>query len=161
MRGANIAARTMQGLTRRELVACSVPLSVADSMAGARQRPSTQSVGSSDVPDPLNLVDPELRGFLRRLPTQCPVYFVATLQKLRSNTKYAAHTAQQSSLPGITARTVFEFARRSMDAGVPTQLYVAPGAYHGFLFLVLDAGVSRRFTGSFNSTLASAFSQSS
>lgn len=50
-----------------------------------------------------------------------------------------------------------EFARRLLDAGVPTELNVAPGAYHGFFFLVPDAAVSRRFSDSFNAALAKAF----
>ena len=50
-----------------------------------------------------------------------------------------------------------EYARRLVDAGVPTELYVAPGAYHGFFFLAPDAVVSKRFTASYNAALARAF----
>jgi acetyl esterase/lipase len=54
-----------------------------------------------------------------------------------------------------------EFARRLIDAGVPTELYVAPGAYHGFVVLVPDAMVSRRFSDSYNAALARAFAAKS
>jgi acetyl esterase/lipase len=37
------------------------------------------------------------------------------------------------------------YANRMMAAGVPTELYVAPGAYHGFDIFVPEAGVSRTF----------------
>jgi acetyl esterase/lipase len=51
-----------------------------------------------------------------------------------------------------------EFAKRLIDAGVPTELHVAPGAYHGFFFLVPDAAASKRFSDSYNAALAKAFS---
>ena len=38
-----------------------------------------------------------------------------------------------------------EYARRLMASGVPTELHVYPGAFHGFFSLGPDAGVSRRF----------------
>jgi acetyl esterase/lipase len=50
-----------------------------------------------------------------------------------------------------------EFARRLVDSGVATELVVAPGAYHGFFFLVPGAAVSKRFTDSYNAALAKAF----
>jgi acetyl esterase/lipase len=50
-----------------------------------------------------------------------------------------------------------EFAGRLIDAGVPTELDVVPGAYHGFFFLVPNAAVSRRFSDSYNAALAKAF----
>jgi acetyl esterase/lipase len=50
-----------------------------------------------------------------------------------------------------------EFARRLVNAGVPTELYVAPGAYHGFFFLVPNATISKRFDESYNAALARAF----
>lgn len=37
-----------------------------------------------------------------------------------------------------------EYARRLLRAGVPTELHVYPGAYHGFDVFVPAAGVSRR-----------------
>lgn len=49
------------------------------------------------------------------------------------------------------------FSRRLIDAGVPTELYVAPGAYHGFFFLVPNAAVSKKFDLSYNDALAKAF----
>lgn len=39
-----------------------------------------------------------------------------------------------------------EYARRLGDAGVPTELHVLPGAYHGFNLLVPDAPITARFT---------------
>ena len=38
------------------------------------------------------------------------------------------------------------FAKRLLDAGVPTELLVVPGAYHGFDELAPDAECSKRFT---------------
>ncbi len=38
-----------------------------------------------------------------------------------------------------------EYARRLMASGVPAELHVYPGAFHGFFSLVPDASVSRRF----------------
>jgi acetyl esterase/lipase len=49
-----------------------------------------------------------------------------------------------------------EYARRLVDAGVSTELYLAPGAYHGFFFLAPDAAVSKQFTASYNAALARA-----
>ena len=49
------------------------------------------------------------------------------------------------------------YARRLVDAGVPTEFYLAPGAYHGFFFLAPDAAISKRFTASYNAALARAF----
>lgn len=53
-----------------------------------------------------------------------------------------------------------EFARRLVDVGIPTELYVAPGAYHGFFFLAPDAAVSKSFSASYNAALARAFARS-
>ncbi len=49
------------------------------------------------------------------------------------------------------------YARRLMDAGVPTELAVYPGGYHAFDMLVPDAAISRRFTESWKSYLRRAF----
>jgi acetyl esterase/lipase len=53
-----------------------------------------------------------------------------------------------------------EFARRLVDAGVPTEFYLAPGAYHGFFFLAPEAAISKRFSASYNAALAGAFASS-
>jgi acetyl esterase/lipase len=50
-----------------------------------------------------------------------------------------------------------EYARRLINAGVPTELHVVPGAYHGFDVLVPDAAVSKRFTESWTVALRRAF----
>jgi acetyl esterase/lipase len=50
-----------------------------------------------------------------------------------------------------------EFARRLIDAGVPTELLVVPGAFHGFDVFVPDAAVSKRFTESWMVALRRAF----
>jgi len=47
-----------------------------------------------------------------------------------------------------------EFARRLIDVGVPTELLVVPGAFHGFQLIVPDAPVSRQFTGALEAALA-------
>ena len=39
-----------------------------------------------------------------------------------------------------------EYARRLIAAGVPTELHVVPGAYHGFDLLVPTAAVTARMT---------------
>lgn len=51
-----------------------------------------------------------------------------------------------------------EYARRLMRAGVPTEVYVAPGAFHGFDAMVPDAAISRRFTSLCQTALRRAFS---
>src|ERR1700689_2803425 len=50
-----------------------------------------------------------------------------------------------------------EYARRLINAGVPTELHVIPGAYHGFDELVPDAAVSKRFAESWMVALRRAF----
>jgi len=49
------------------------------------------------------------------------------------------------------------YARRLIDAGVPTQVQVTPGAFHAFDFVVPDARVSREFTAAWKSALKAAF----
>ena len=50
-----------------------------------------------------------------------------------------------------------EYARRLLRAGVPTELYMAPGAFHGFEAMVPDAQVSRRFITQADEALKRAF----
>jgi len=50
-----------------------------------------------------------------------------------------------------------EYARRLIAAGVPTELHVVPGAYHGYDVLAPDAGPSKRFTESWKIALKRAF----
>lgn len=46
-----------------------------------------------------------------------------------------------------------DYARRLIDAGVPTELVVAPGGYHAFQFVVPTAAVSRQFSRAIDSAL--------
>src|ERR1700683_2015051 len=50
-----------------------------------------------------------------------------------------------------------EYARRLINAGVPTELHVIPGAYHAFDLRVPDAAVSKRFSESWTVALRRAF----
>lgn len=50
-----------------------------------------------------------------------------------------------------------EYARRLMRAGVPTELYLAPGGFHGFDAMAPDSNVSQRFTTLADDTLRRAF----
>jgi acetyl esterase/lipase len=50
-----------------------------------------------------------------------------------------------------------EYARRLINAEVPTELHVTPGAYHGYDLLAPDAAASRRFTESWTTALNRAF----
>lgn len=49
-----------------------------------------------------------------------------------------------------------EYAQRLMRAGVPTELHVYRGAYHGFFLLAPEAEVSRRCTGGYETALRQA-----
>jgi acetyl esterase/lipase len=49
-----------------------------------------------------------------------------------------------------------EYARRLIAAGVPTELLVVPGAYHGFDMVAPEAQVSRRFTAAWQAALGKA-----
>ena len=51
-----------------------------------------------------------------------------------------------------------EYARRLMRAGVPTELRVYPGAYHGFQGLAPEARISKAFVGDYFDALAVALS---
>jgi acetyl esterase/lipase len=50
-----------------------------------------------------------------------------------------------------------EYARRLNNVGVPAELHVVPGAFHGYDVLVPDAGPSKRFTESWKIALKRAF----
>ena len=50
-----------------------------------------------------------------------------------------------------------EYARRLLRAGVPTELYMAPGAFHGFEAMAPEAEVSRRFIAQTDEALKRAF----
>jgi acetyl esterase/lipase len=52
-----------------------------------------------------------------------------------------------------------EYARRLIRAGVPTELHVYPGAYHGFLLLVPGARVSQSFARDYLNALTRAFTR--
>lgn len=80
-----------------------------------------------------------------------------------------ARISNLESLPpafiGVGAIDLFvdediDYARRLVAAGVPTNLIVAPGAYHAFDFVAPEARVSREFTQAWRSAVAAAFGQS-
>ncbi len=52
-----------------------------------------------------------------------------------------------------------EYARRLIRAGVPTEVHVVPGAFHGFDAMAPEAAVSRRFTTNADESLRRAFSR--
>jgi len=54
-----------------------------------------------------------------------------------------------------------DYARRLVDAGVPTELHVIPGAYHGFNLLVPNAAVTSRFTEYWTNALTRGLARSS
>ncbi len=54
-----------------------------------------------------------------------------------------------------------EYARRLIAAGVPTELHVLPGAYHGFDFIVPTASISTRFTECWTAALRLGLAQTS
>jgi len=53
-----------------------------------------------------------------------------------------------------------EYARRLIAAGVPAELHVAPGAYHGYDLLVPNAAVTARFTEYWTTALRKVFATS-
>ena len=79
-----------------------------------------------------------------------------------------ARTANLTGLPPTCIATAaldlfveedIEYARRLLRAGVPTELYVAPGAFHGFEAMVPEATVSRRFIAFTEEALKRAFAE--
>jgi len=50
-----------------------------------------------------------------------------------------------------------EYARRLIASGVPTELCVVPGGYHGFDIIAPDASVSKAFRATWSAALAKAF----
>jgi len=52
------------------------------------------------------------------------------------------------------------YAARLVRAGIPTQLHVTPGAYHGFDFIAPQARVAIEFTSAWKSALRAAFAPS-
>lgn len=57
----------------------------------------------------------------------------------------------------LSAEENLDFARKLLRAGVPTELYLAPGAFHGFEAMAPEAGVSRRFIAHGDDALRRAF----
>ena len=57
----------------------------------------------------------------------------------------------------LFVREDVEYAERLIDAGVPTELHVIPGAFHAFEAIVPQAQVSKSFKASINAALANAF----
>jgi acetyl esterase/lipase len=55
---------------------------------------------------------------------------------------------------------VVEYSRRLIDVGVPTELHVSAGGYHGFFTLVPEASISIRFNNRWISALQRAFARS-
>lgn len=53
-----------------------------------------------------------------------------------------------------------EYARRLIEAGVPTELHVIPGAYHGYNLLAPQTAVAKRFTESWKVALSRAYASS-
>ncbi len=77
-----------------------------------------------------------------------------------------ARVADLSGLPpafiGVGSIDLFhdedvEYAWRLRDAGVPVELNVVPGAFHGFDNLVSEAGCSKRFVGAWVTMLSKTF----
>jgi acetyl esterase/lipase len=75
-----------------------------------------------------------------------------------ANVPYLAAPARAPDLSGLPPTLIataaldmfidenLVFAQRLIRSGVPTEVYVAPGAFHGFEAMVPDAWISRAFT---------------
>jgi len=50
-----------------------------------------------------------------------------------------------------------EYARRLIASGVPTELHVVPGGYHGFDIFAPEAPVSKAYRATWSAALAKAF----
>lgn len=57
----------------------------------------------------------------------------------------------------LFANENIDYSRRLMNAGVATELYVAPGAFHGFDNMVPDSAVATQFNAAINAALDRAF----
>lgn len=57
----------------------------------------------------------------------------------------------------LFVREDVEYAQRLIDAAVPVELQVVPGAYHAFEVIVPTANVSKQFTAAINAALVRAF----
>lgn len=77
-----------------------------------------------------------------------------------------ARVADLAGLPptfiGVGALDLFvdediDYARRLVDAAVPTELLVIPGAFHGFDGVAPQAQISREFTAAWHAMLSAAF----
>ena len=80
-----------------------------------------------------------------------------------------ARVANLSGLPpvfiGVGSIDLFaledvEYAHRLMESGIPVELNVVPGAFHGFDGVVPDASISRQFTKAWNEAVRRAFEKS-
>jgi acetyl esterase/lipase len=65
-------------------------------------------------------------------------------------------TRRNLGLLGAAGAFAIEYARRLIAAGVPTELHVAPGAFHGFE-LFSQTRVAQQFRAALNQALARAF----
>lgn len=90
----------------------------------------------------------------------------AMLPRASTHAREAAVPARAKNLKGLPPTFIgvgsidlfadedIEFARRLVNAGVPTELLVVPGAYHGFQMIAPRAQVSQQFTAALEAALA-------
>jgi acetyl esterase/lipase len=102
-------------------------------------------------------------GSTRRVPP-----FIGTIGWNEAGNQYgwSSFLGHPAGLPpafiGVGAIDLFvdediAYAQRLAAAGVPVQLHVTPGAYHGFDFIAPAARVAIEFTGAWKSALRAAF----